>query len=140
MVSSPVPRRHPKSERAPALRIQQPKPGGGQVKRERRSRSPRSKSPLKRAVKFSDQDKVIPPVPASSGKEQPGMRMKEAREAVPRKEGETRLGSSPTSGLRSSRRLQRRRTSEGWGGFPGAGQDTTKGLYPCGSRGERVPC
>ena len=60
------------------------------MKKETRSRSPRSKSPLRRSVRFSDKEKVIPPVPAGSGKEQLGMRMKEARDAVPRKEGETR--------------------------------------------------
>ena len=54
-----------------------------------RSRSPRSKSPLKRQVRFAQKDKVIPPAEVAAvglG----GMRMAEARAAVPRKSGETR--------------------------------------------------
>ena len=90
---SPGPDRHPSHARVSALRQAEPV-RKAEVKKEdssprKRSRSPRSKSPLKRQVKFAPKSQEIPPKEVAQvglG----GMRMAEARAAVPRKSGETR--------------------------------------------------
>ena len=81
------PQRHPEAhvtkepaagetERKPALR----KPG---------KKSPsRSRSPIERKVRFAEDEK--PTAPAGDGTQLGLMRMKEAREAVPRLDGESR--------------------------------------------------
>lgn len=58
------------------------------MKKEEKKSKSRSRSPLRRQVQFAEPVSRV--VPDGAEGSNPGMRMKDAREAVPRKDGESR--------------------------------------------------
>ena len=81
------PQRHPLSQ-SPVREKPKGAPRSSALKKEERESASRSKSPGRRHVKFAEPVNKASSTTAEDGGQ--GMRMKDARDAVPRKEGESR--------------------------------------------------